>query len=480
MTDTDDNNTASPLSSLHDGIFPDCEMLRAPAPFEAGDHVYQWVKVLGVPAFHHHGIVMQVYWDAYGGGEDDGDDNGEWMFQISDFSNVSLHDAELQLRRTRGVNDDDDTNPMFMVQDDGRFSSSSSDYPFFLSGFFGSDTSGASNPSFNSSARGTWRSYASPAKGWNRVKYQATFWDKCKSPSAGTCTSAACDPPALVQARVRFLQQHADTMLCNDDMPYHWAHNNCEAVAVWAKTGTFCTLQALSVLAAAAAGQVKSTAVLVTTTVAATQTVVTPAAGLWGWLGYTTTTQVPLLVSQPYLIPLLAAYGVVTVGLPAVMMLKAKWEWRRVTDRLNDAFWGSYALEQPEIFVECIQHYYNRTEYGTVAMAGQEDLAGLQNGETSSTDAKTRGRRQSRPSEMSGRPLSLLVLTFLLVCSRCTHTFAQQQQDPRTVNGGSLLAMTGEECVALAVDKRFGSGPQVCVAVVEVLMSSHVVEAIYS
>ena len=35
------------------------------------------------------------------------------------------------------------------------------------------------------------------------------------------------------------------------------------------------------------------------------------------------------------------------------------------------------------------------------------------------------------------------------------------QQDPTTLNGGSVLAMAGKECVALAVDKRFGSGPQV-------------------
>jgi len=41
--------------------------------------------------------------------------------------------------------------------------------------------------------------------------------------------------------------------------------------------------------------------------------------------------------------------------------------------------------------------------------------------------------------------------------SRCN---AQQQENPLTMNGGSLLAMAGNECVALAVDKRFGSGPQ--------------------
>jgi 20S proteasome subunit beta 3 len=39
------------------------------------------------------------------------------------------------------------------------------------------------------------------------------------------------------------------------------------------------------------------------------------------------------------------------------------------------------------------------------------------------------------------------------------------QQDPLTMNGGSVLAMAGKNCVALAVDKRFGSGNslvQVC------------------
>mmetsp|Transcript_19203 Transcript_19203/g.43742 ORF Transcript_19203/g.43742 Transcript_19203/m.43742 type:complete len:91 (-) Transcript_19203:85-357(-) len=39
--------------------------------------------------------------------------------------------------------------------------------------------------------------------------------------------------------------------------------------------------------------------------------------------------------------------------------------------------------------------------------------------------------------------------------------YAQQSQDPSTLNGGSALAMAGDGCVALAVDRRFGSGPQV-------------------
>ena len=50
---------------------------------------------------------------------------------------------------------------------------------------------------------------------------------------------------------------------------------------------------------------------------------------------------------------------------------------------------------------------------------------------------------------------------YLLVLLRNLVGAQQQQQDPTTLNGGSVLAMAGKECVALAVDKRFGSGPQV-------------------
>eukprot|EP00934_Nitzschia_sp_Nitz4_P005538 Nitzschia sp. Nitz4//scaffold10_size219509//23010//23813//NITZ4_001398-RA/size219509-processed-gene-0.213-mRNA-1//1//CDS//3329532830//5528//frame0 len=50
-------------------------------------------------------------------------------------------------------------------------------------------------------------------------------------------------------------------------------------------------------------------------------------------------------------------------------------------------------------------------------------------------------------------------IPFCLLILCVTSTFAQQQ-DPRTINGGSILAMAGKNCVALAVDKRFGSGSQ--------------------
>jgi 20S proteasome alpha/beta subunit len=39
-----------------------------------------------------------------------------------------------------------------------------------------------------------------------------------------------------------------------------------------------------------------------------------------------------------------------------------------------------------------------------------------------------------------------------------TLVLSQQQQNPLAMNGGSVLAMSGNNCVLLAVDKRFGSG----------------------
>lgn len=33
---------------------------------------------------------------------------------------------------------------------------------------------------------------------------------------------------------------------------------------------------------------------------------------------------------------------------------------------------------------------------------------------------------------------------------------SRQQQNPMTLNGGSIVAMTGKNCVAMACDKRMG------------------------
>jgi len=46
----------------------------------------------------------------------------------------------------------------------------------------------------------------------------------------------------------------------------------------------------------------------------ATTTITAPATGIAGWFGLTTTTTVSLLSVQPWLIPLLAGYGLIAVG----------------------------------------------------------------------------------------------------------------------------------------------------------------------
>lgn len=52
----------------------------------------------------------------------------------------------------------------------------------------------------------------------------------------------------------------------------------------------------------------------------------------------------------------------------------------------------------------------------------------------------------------------VVVFVALLLCSSVPQVRAQQQQDPMTMYGGSVLAMAGRDCVVLAVDKRFGVG----------------------
>jgi 20S proteasome subunit beta 3 len=59
--------------------------------------------------------------------------------------------------------------------------------------------------------------------------------------------------------------------------------------------------------------------------------------------------------------------------------------------------------------------------------------------------------------------LSIVFIIVVAVVEMTTSRYscyAQEQQNPLTMNGGSLLAMAGNGCVAMAVDKRFGSGPQ--------------------
>jgi hypothetical protein len=303
----DDTNTEHALV-LQDVDISSMDIDQAARPnFCMGDHVYQWCSFVGLPAvYQHHGVVMDVLFE-----------EGEWVLQIADFSN------------------------WMPDENDGSGSSGSG--------------SGNKMPLKTKSLRsncpstgGCIRTYNATADDatWHKVEYQASLWRQHMWRS-GTCTGAACDAPGMVRARVQFLQEHAELL-----PPYSVVQSNCECVAVWCKTGTWATLQATSWLSVTAAGQAKSAAVL--SGVVTTTQVSVPSAGLWGWFGFTT--HVSLAATQPYLLPAIAAYGVVTVGTPFLWLLHAKQKWKNLTIQLNDHFWES-AVDHPDIFVDNITHW---------------------------------------------------------------------------------------------------------------------------
>jgi hypothetical protein len=294
-----------------------------------GDHVYQWCSLAGIPAvFQHHAIVLEAFYHHYSSLDTENSNNdaggGEWRVRVADFSNAGPVQEEL----------------------DGKAFNSKNKKHIISSGAGGSSGSSKKGDAII-------RVYETSMSSWHKVQYgNATgWWQRHLFSRSGTCTSATSDPPGLVRSRVQFLLDHPQHL-----PRYNVIHSNCECVAVWCTTGYFTTVQASSWLSVTAAGQVKSAMTLVGAASTATTTVTVPQAGLWGWMGYTTTAQVPLLTSHPFLLPAIAAYGVVTVGAPAVVLWSARQHWKRCTQVLNDAYWAA-AVENPEIFVDCITHW---------------------------------------------------------------------------------------------------------------------------
>lgn len=274
-------------------------------PFLPGDHVYRWHKISGIPAYHHHAIVMRSVWDAQ---------DESWMLHVSDFSNISLRDAVAKKDHP---------------QSGSRVSPAMVSNPFVFQGKKG--------------CQGMWRTYVTPAtEGWTKVIYKATAWEQVQNPSAGTATHTDCDTPQVVLARALFLQEYSALVL---DMPYHWVHNNCETAAVWCKTGQWCTLQALCALVARTAIATQLTA--------------------------TTMLALPINVvcaAQPYLIPLAAAYGLITIGVSAATMKQTISKWRGVTERLNSLF------EKTMEMVECEMELYKNPKMELTIHRTQQEI----------------------------------------------------------------------------------------------------------
>jgi len=207
-----------------------------------------------------------------------------------------------------------------------------------------------------------WRNlYGKPRK----VRYNAPYLQRSFYRS-GTCCSLECHPNFMVLARARFLLASSPTSDTTDGSyipQYHALHANSETLSVWCKTGHYSTLQVADFLHLTWAGQCKSTFTL--GAFLSTQTVQIPAAGVWGYMGFTT--KIGLLASQPMLLPALMGYGILTVGTPMYMLRKCHAVWNDYEDQLNDLFWsggkkqGDVSLN--DLVLECMDHYYESRNF---------------------------------------------------------------------------------------------------------------------
>jgi len=195
-------------------------------------------------------------------------------------------------------------------------------------------------------------------------KQSAGLWgcksDKHEQEAAASTTEESkvpklpkSDPAYIVLRRVRYLLNNPQEL-----PPHHILFANSECIAVWCKTGRWSTIQASIFLYSSAVGNFK-TAVLTSTGVAAatTTTMITvPAGGIAGWFGMTTTTTatVSLLSVQPWLIPVLAGYGLVAVGTPMMLAHTARKKWESATRQLNDGFWSN---AESDVYVEAIKSW---------------------------------------------------------------------------------------------------------------------------
>ncbi|OEU18845.1 hypothetical protein FRACYDRAFT_237125 [Fragilariopsis cylindrus CCMP1102] len=189
-----------------------------------------------------------------------------------------------------------------------------------------------SNPDIQSNRESILREYTideNQAKVvWHKVTYNSP-WIKCLTKRSGTVSKAKSDTVDIVLARADFLL-HNHTLISSYDV----TKSNCEHVAVWCKTGQFISLQLASYMRQSIALSTMPTVAASTAT--ATTTAVVPAAGIWGWVGFTSTATVtaPLYVSMPWLIP-------VTIIIPAVQAGKTMFDkkrWKHTTERLNENF----------------------------------------------------------------------------------------------------------------------------------------------
>ena len=136
------------------------------------------------------------------------------------------------------------------------------------------------------------------------------------------------DPPKLVLARTRWLLKHGESVL----PPYHAFHSNSECIAVFCKTGYWRNIQADVFLHSTAIGNAKT-------------------------MGVAT---MGVAASVPLLAPVIAGLGIGMVAAPWLVLSSAKKQATDITQKMTDQFW---AQAEPEVFLECIEHWSKLDEY---------------------------------------------------------------------------------------------------------------------
>lgn len=167
------------------------------------------------------------------------------------------------------------------------------------------------------------------------------------SPSSPRLLSSRSDPTNIVIARVHFLINNPHVL-----PPHNIFFSNSECIAVWCKTGTWSTFQASIYLHSTAAGNFKTAFLTASAVGGSTVTTTVPASGIAGWFGMSTTATVSLVSVQPWLIPLVAGYGLLAVGTPYLFLWKCHERWKQTTSELNDRFWGEL---NADVYVDAIK-----------------------------------------------------------------------------------------------------------------------------
>lgn len=277
-------STVSSLETLEDSNDEDNDSSNTTTTrecFQVGDHVYTWCSLLALPrAYQHHGIVVHV---------------STKCVKIIDFYPLFVNG--------------DEQNEKGKTACSSAIAASGSDH--------------SNGRQFNMSK--VILDPATARKEWKRVDYNVA-WTERFIRRSGTCSSVVPDNVGFVLSRIEFLQENAHVVPRYDELM-----SNCECVAVWCKTGTFCSLQGSALLGGVANSSLKATAVSGLAVSATSVTV--PCAGVWGWLGFTST--IPLTTAAPLLMPAIVAGGVASTIPPLVIMQRCKQEWKNITKHLN-------------------------------------------------------------------------------------------------------------------------------------------------